>query len=117
MVFKEVKPEERNRFLEVAAVRFTKKGLFFNVTAMRDYFKEVNFVELLFDLESGKVAIKILKKKTRNSFPLRHYRDENSPVGLVSCSSLLRELSGVLGKQKAFCLTRENDLIIIDLKD
>ena len=108
----------RRRLLGVPTVRFSKGQLFFNSEAMRNHFKDKEFLELSWDSENLKVGVLPLRKESSESFPIKRYR-EDSPVGTVFVSSLFKEIKEVLESKniKTFPLRKEGNLLVIDLKD
>jgi len=76
--------------------------LYLNCFIMRNYFKGVNWVELLYDKEKSSLAIKPCVKEEVGAFRLNFSSPKNRSTGVVSARSAIKSLKIDYSKTKQF---------------
>lgn len=87
---------QAKRWVEASkpSVTFGKKGiLYLNVTIMRDYFKDVEWVEILYDDVKNSLALKPLKQNSPNSYHVKFSNNESKTTAVVACRAVLKRLN------------------------
>jgi len=116
MTFKKIKPGKQ-RILGVPTVRITEREFFFNRQAVDKYLKEKEGIEVFLDEENRRVGFKPRDKRTEDSFNLRIYRADTSPVAAVFVPEVTRKVYSWLKQTKTFVLEDDKDsgLLIVKL--
>ena len=102
------------------SVRITPKQLVFNTVSYAKYLKDFEYVELFYSDELMAIGVRPENIVTENSFAIKAYRGQKSPIVNVNCTEFLRyfKIFESIGKVKSFLVEQdEKGMLIIHLKE
>ena len=106
----------------IPSVRITSKQLVFNTVSYARYLKDYEYLELFYSEDEKAIGVQPVKTVTENSFSIKVYRGQKSPIVNVSCTEFLRyfKIFESIGKVKSFPVEQDEDdetgMLIIHLK-
>ena len=103
------------------SVRITSKQLVFNTVSYAKYLKDYEYVELFYSEELKAIGARPETTATENSYAIKVYRGQKSPIVNVNCTEFLKffEIFESIGKVKSFPgeQDEETEMLIIYLKE
>ena len=102
------------------SVRITPKQLVFNTVSYAKFLKDYRYVELFYSEDEQAIGLHLETTATENSFAIKVYRGQKSPIVNVNCTEFLRffEIFESIGRVKSFPVEQnEKGMLIIHLKE
>jgi len=73
----------------IPSARLSKKQLVFSTVSYEKFLKGFDYVELFFSKEEHAVGVLPVKEATTDSFHIKTYRSQKSPVTMVNCKNFI----------------------------
>lgn len=103
------------------SVRITQKSIVFNASAYAEFLEGYKFCEFFFAKDEKIIGIKLLEKSTKDAFPIRVYRKQQSPIVNLSCKRFLDYYKIPEYLKKTVTLPLEKDeksgMLLVKLKE
>jgi len=103
------------------SVRITPKQLVFNTVSYARYLKDYEYVELFYSEDEKAIGVHLETTATENSFAIKVYRGQKSPIVNVNCTEFLRyfKIFESMGKAQSFPVEQDEKtgMLVIYLKE
>jgi hypothetical protein len=98
-------------------VSFGVRGIIYlNSAVMNLHFKNVKFVDLLYDDKKRSLAIKPVKEMSQNSYKLKATNPQEASTSAIACRSILKKLKIELTEKKQYIPTWNTQGKFLEIK-
>jgi hypothetical protein len=99
-------------------VKITLRNFVFSSVAYRKYFEKKKFVELYWDEKNAVIGMMPLDDENEDTFLIKCYRQEISPVAIINASGFIREngLEKYIKDKSKFEIEEDGKMIMVKLR-